>query len=132
MKKYFLQDSKTSGCLDTTINEINTSNIFEAIDEAENLFYCHLTASERKHRMITVFEADLLEDVEEQNCNCKLVWDSSRWECLSTYMNDEIREQVHEELAPCSTIEFLKRYLELDPEFIETIKQEFDEFLKLI
>lgn len=44
---------------------------------------------------------------------------------ICTYMDDDIREQVHGELAPCTPEEFLKRYLELDPEFIELLQSEF-------
>ena len=43
-----------------------------------------------------------------------------------SYMDDEIREAVHAELAPCSEHEFLKRYLELDPEFKKLLKDEFN------
>ncbi len=45
---------------------------------------------------------------------------------IATYMDDEIREAVHVELAPCTPEEFLKRYLELDPDFAELLKNEFD------
>lgn len=34
-------------------------------------------------------------------------------ETLAEYMDDDIREVVHSELAPCSDAEFLNRYLEL-------------------
>lgn len=44
---------------------------------------------------------------------------------ISSYMDDEIREQVHGELAPCEPEEFLRRYLELDPEFLELLENEF-------
>lgn len=44
---------------------------------------------------------------------------------IATYMDDEIREQVHCELAPCTPKEFLIRYLELDPEFAELLNDEF-------
>ena len=44
---------------------------------------------------------------------------------IATYMNDEIRERVHFELAPCSPKEFLKRYLELDSDFAELLYNEF-------
>ena len=37
-------------------------------------------------------------------------------ETLVEYMDDEIREAVHRELAPCSEVEFLMRYLELADE----------------
>ena len=32
---------------------------------------------------------------------------------IANYMDDDTREAVHNELAPCSDIEFLSRYLEL-------------------
>lgn len=44
---------------------------------------------------------------------------------IVTYMNDEIREDVHVELAPCTPEEFLRRYVELDPDFKELLKAEF-------
>ena len=46
---------------------------------------------------------------------------------IALYMNDEIREQVHAELVPCSPKQFLTRYLELDPEFQEILDTEFSE-----
>ena len=47
-------------------------------------------------------------------------------EAFSLYMNDEIREQVHAELAPCAHEVFLQRYIELDPDFEELLKHEFN------
>ena len=44
---------------------------------------------------------------------------------IATYMDDEKREQVHRELAPCSPEAFLARYCELDPEFENLLKLEF-------
>lgn len=41
------------------------------------------------------------------------------------YMDDEVREQVHMELAPCTNEEFLKRYSELVPGFEDILKGEF-------
>ena len=48
------------------------------------------------------------------------------WNAIVNMMDDEIREQVHMELAPCTDEEFLKRYLELDPEF-ERVLNEFSQ-----
>ena len=42
---------------------------------------------------------------------------------IAGYMNDEIREQVHAELAPCTPEEFLTRYLDLDCEFINVLSE---------
>ena len=44
---------------------------------------------------------------------------------IATYMDDDKREKVHFELAPCEPEEFLKRYLELDPEFKGVLKTGF-------
>lgn len=44
---------------------------------------------------------------------------------IAVYMDDDKREQVHFELAPCDPEEFLKQYLELDPDFMDVLKNEF-------
>lgn len=44
---------------------------------------------------------------------------------IAQYMSDDIREQVHMELAPCTNEEFLTRYLELDPDFEDLLNHEF-------
>ena len=44
---------------------------------------------------------------------------------IANYMNDEICEAVHRELAPCEPEEFLERYLELDPDFEDVLRREF-------
>ena len=44
---------------------------------------------------------------------------------IATYMDDDKREKVHFELAPCEPEEFLKRYMELDPDFEDVLKSEF-------
>ena len=44
---------------------------------------------------------------------------------IASYMDDDKREHVHFELAPCEPEEFLKRYLELDPDFEELLNNEF-------
>lgn len=46
-------------------------------------------------------------------------------DAIAIHMNDEIREQVHFDLAPCSPEEFLTAYLEKDPDFEEILKSEF-------
>ena len=51
--------------------------------------------------------------------------DQKLMDAIATYMDDETREQVHLELAPCSPKEFLKRYLELDADFAELLYNEF-------
>lgn len=46
-------------------------------------------------------------------------------DAIAAYMDDDKREKVHFELAPCEPEEFLQRYLELDPEFKKLLKSEF-------
>lgn len=38
------------------------------------------------------------------------------WDTIASYMDDDIREQIHGELAPCTEKVFWGRYVELDPE----------------
>lgn len=45
---------------------------------------------------------------------------------IGSYMDDDVREAVHVELAPCSPEEFLIRYLELDPCFYKLLVSEFN------
>ena len=46
-------------------------------------------------------------------------WDGvdDGWDVVALMMDDDIREDVHDRLAPCSKHEFLTEYLRLDPEF---------------
>lgn len=46
-------------------------------------------------------------------------------DAIASYMDDDKREYVHFELAPCEPEEFLKRYLELDPDFEDLLDSEF-------
>lgn len=46
-------------------------------------------------------------------------------DAIAVFMDDEIREKVHYELAPCDPEMFLRRYLELDPDFANVLKSEF-------
>lgn len=45
---------------------------------------------------------------------------------IASYMDDDTRETVHFELADCEPEEFLKKYLELDPDFSEVLDSVFD------
>ena len=44
---------------------------------------------------------------------------------IASYMDDEIREELHNEIAPCEPEEFLKKYMERDPDFEELLESEF-------
>ncbi len=52
---------------------------------------------------------------------------------ITSYMNDEIRESLHAEMAPCSKYEFLRQYLKRDPDFVNLLKTEhFEHWLDMI
>lgn len=44
---------------------------------------------------------------------------------IVTIMNDDTREKVHNELAPCDALDFLHRYCELAPDFERELRDEF-------
>ena len=44
---------------------------------------------------------------------------------IATYMNDDIREDLHFRLAPCEPGLFLREYLKRDPEFEKLLYDEF-------
>ena len=45
---------------------------------------------------------------------------------ISSYMDDEIREQLHSRLAPCSPSDFLRAYIAADPDILTVLVNEFD------
>lgn len=54
------------------------------------------------------------------------------WNTVASYMDDEIRENVHAECDGWTNEEFLNRYLEFDPDFEEVLNgiscdQDFEE-----
>lgn len=55
----------------------------------------------------------------------KLDLDKNLWDAIVTYMNDDVREDVHFDLAPCSEEEFLDEYVKRDPEFEKLLHEEF-------
>ena len=55
----------------------------------------------------------------------KLDLDDGLWEAIVGYMDDDIRENVHNDLAPCSEESFLNEYVKRDPEFEKLLDEEF-------
>ena len=43
------------------------------------------------------------------------IMENNLWEQVILLMDDDTREAVHREIAPCTELEFLARYLELAP-----------------
>ena len=46
-------------------------------------------------------------------------------ETIGSYMNDDIREELHAKIAGCTAEEFISAYLERDPDFITLLENEF-------
>lgn len=44
---------------------------------------------------------------------------------IARFMNDDIREELHRELAPCSPDEFIRAYLQRDPDFVNVLEETF-------
>ncbi len=48
-----------------------------------------------------------------------------KMDVIASYMDDDIREELHFKLAPCEPEEFLEAYIQRVPEFAELLKNEF-------
>jgi hypothetical protein len=44
---------------------------------------------------------------------------------IASYMNDELRESIHFDLAPCTNEEFIIAYCNADPTFEDLLNEEF-------
>ena len=47
------------------------------------------------------------------------------FEAITNLMDDAIREEVHNEAAPCSNRYFIESYIEKQPEFEQVLAEEF-------
>ena len=54
------------------------------------------------------------------------------YDYVVTLMDDEIRESVHAEYAPCSEVLFIKKYIQADPAFGDMLDTEFNGLDNLI
>lgn len=45
---------------------------------------------------------------------------------IADYMDDALREELHSQLAPCSNDEFLREYINRDPDIMDILRNEFD------
>lgn len=48
-----------------------------------------------------------------------------KWDSIASYMDDEIREDLHAKLSPCSREKFLAEYLNCDPDFSNILVNKF-------
>ena len=101
---------------------------FDAIRFGESLTFAAVTKEEtaqEAEEKITVEEAEKENTMSREiSLNNGLTFMSAHeampeiierdlWDAVANFMDDEIRERVHAEIAPCTEEEFLTRYLEL-------------------
>ena len=109
---------------------LKTADKNAAITRARHEQHCIERDKSRETVEIRMYEEDI-EDEECANFDYNILpffeFDVTQelMNTISSYMDDEIREQVHGELAPCEPEEFLRGYLELDPEFLELLESFF-------
>ena len=63
--------------------------------------------------------------LEYENWSEKMITVETDLDAIVNLMDDDIREKVHFEMAPCTEESFLKRYLQLDPDFENVLQTEF-------
>ena len=54
-----------------------------------------------------------------KNINNKLM------DAIATYMDNDIREELHFKFAPCSPKKFLQEYIKRDHGFVQVLESEF-------
>lgn len=58
--------------------------------------------------------------------NVEVKLNQEEMDTIASYMDDEVREDLHGDLAPCEPNEFLLEYIKRDPSFEELLISEFD------
>lgn len=75
--------------------------------------------------MITVDCGERMEGLTMKRCGEDFILSEEFLDTIAALMDDETREAVHAELAPCTPDSFLKRYLEISPAFESILDSEF-------
>ena len=85
-------------------------DLFDDEDENFSIYIC--IKNDNEMEMARAFEIDMI---------------NSNFPNICSYMDDEIREQLHSESChvDMDNVEFLKRYCELDAEFTQLLSDEF-------
>lgn len=68
---------------------------------------------------------DKIDTVAARECWDDSIVTSSVMANIVVLMYDNLREQIHEEYAPCSNMRFLKEYCKKDPSFEDILCKEF-------
>lgn len=110
---------------------LKTADKNAAITRARHEQHCIERDKSRETVEIRMYEEDI-EDEECANFDYNILpffeFDVTQelMNTISSYMDDEIREDLHSELAPCEPEVFLKRYVEIEPDFAEILETEFN------
>ena len=122
--KYILIDMKNGDSF-----EEEFENLFQAL-ETGKYSWNHLTREEQKNReAFYILESINPNQDAEDHLDGVIIKDfksgNDLFEEIASYMNDEIREDLHSEIWESEPEDFLKAYIEKDPEFLELVKHEF-------
>jgi protein subunit release factor A len=90
--------------LEGTKSELDKLGYDSFVDDSTDYLVC----SKRIQKLSLNNGNSYVDDLEEHEERI-----NELWEVISELMDDETREMVHNELAPCTNLEFLTRYLEL-------------------
>lgn len=90
------------------------------IEYCTKIFYCGTIIVDKKEtKPIGKDEKNMMRYGHEETLKQELL------DVIATYMDDDIRENIAFEFAPCSPDEFLAEYVKRDPNFANLLKTEF-------
>lgn len=88
-----------------------------------------------KHNFMNIIKRELYKKgdtemwIDKRNDDAYVDFDAEEnrnlWEAVTGYMEFERCNELHNEVAPCSNRYFLESYIEKDPEFEQTLAEEF-------
>jgi hypothetical protein len=123
-KKMYVADRQTGTFIDeiATIDEgLELIRQYEKADKAEGTyeedFY---EIVDENHCAVTVQKETTMKEISLDNGHTFLtaeeampeIEEKGLWDVVAEYMEDDAREEANREIAPCTELEFLKKYLE--------------------
>ncbi len=124
----YVADRQTGTLIDeiTTIDEgLELIRQYEKVDKAEGAYeedfyeivdenHCAVTAQKET----TMKEISLDNGLHYMTAEEAMpeIEEKGLWDVIAEYMEDDAREEANREIAPCTELEFLKKYLEIATE----------------
>lgn len=112
----------------STENYKEAKRVLKMIDNSQNARICGWDVSEEEWERIVeeecfIPDCDYYEEGKYQD-EYKV---ADNWNALVQKMDDTIREELHNKLSPCSEMQFLKEYCNVDNDYYQDVVcQEFD------